>query len=73
MNSIQPLLILLFCTIGINALGQRCEGNCSNGYGTGYFGSGVRYEGQWKKENLEGQVILYYTDGRRYGKIGVKS
>ncbi len=50
-----------------NPFGNECvKGDCSNGYGIFFYGSGIQYSGQWKSGKRHGQGTLKYPDGSTY-------
>ncbi|MBF0278768.1 MAG: tetratricopeptide repeat protein [SAR324 cluster bacterium] len=41
----------------------KCQGDCRNGRGIGYFESGFKYEGYWEEGRPDGEGIFYHKNG----------
>lgn len=45
---------------------QCIKGNCWNGHGVYVYPSGARYEGNFRDGKIQGEGILYFSDGNKY-------
>lgn len=59
------LLAVLGLVFPITLLADECmEGDCDNGFGSGFTDDNKIYEGEWKNGLPHGQGILYVSKGK---------
>jgi hypothetical protein len=59
------VLVILSLVFPVTILADECmEGDCDNGYGTGFTEDNKIYEGEWKDGLPHGQGTLYLSKGK---------
>lgn len=66
MKKLVHVVVVVMCLfLSGNLMAEECmEGDCDNGFGTGFTADNKIYEGEWKKGLPDGQGKLYVSKGK---------